>query len=348
MACITHLKDVSGSLSAHTGVMFPCFSKEYLQELYESDDFVRDGEALIPQSLTAHRRVRFERRELARRHEAAAYMNTQFGYDTEVKGEVLSIRRSRIWYHLEHTKDGLYSINGRTPVSLGSALWNIERDFDMSLFQNPLDERDFSVINGRENDTLEWLDKSIAAKSSVLVFSDHLSCYFPVEIGQLSHLTIVSAHLDQEALPWEMGKLTRLRQLTLSKDGTSFALPKSMANWKNLRRMELDNVKFIPNDISELKDLHTLKISHSPFFSLPDLLTTLPNLERLQLLGLPNLEELPDGIFQMKRLKTIEISGTRLERIPSYSSSKVKLIKLINNPLLPRYTETATTSIIQR
>jgi Leucine-rich repeat (LRR) protein len=112
--------------------------------------------------------------------------------------------------------------------------------------------------------------------------------YFPDEVFEMKNLEgifIDFQTLEPRTIPPQIGKLTKLRAISLVKanivsiapefwnltnltsiqiDGNMNELPKEIGNLKNLRYLELKlNLTYLPEELQNLKQLRTLKLKNT-------------------------------------------------------------------------------------
>jgi predicted DNA-binding WGR domain protein len=97
----------------------------------------------------------------------------------------------------------------------------------------------------------------------------------------------------------------------------STELLKEICSMINLKKLELKNVKILPEDISKLKDLERFEIEDSKGLkSIPKEIGQFIKLRYLQIED-TSIESLPDEIGNLSGLKNLRISGnTRLQSLP--------------------------------
>jgi Leucine-rich repeat (LRR) protein len=114
----------------------------------------------------------------------------------------------------------------------------------------------------------------------------------------------------------------------LSVDKCSQELLKEICRMTGLKKLKLENVKAIPEDIGRLAELEDLEINYSnDLKSIPKEIGRLTNLRRLQL-GSTQITSLPDEIGNLTNLKNLRITGnTKLKSLPATVGKLVNLEK---------------------
>ena len=131
----------------------------------------------------------------------------------------------------------------------------------------------------------------------------------PIEFGELSSLKYLQLEGPQlKKLPISIGKLTKLQVLSAKYD--LIDLPKEIGDLTALRFLELsDNphLTTIPDSITKLSNLETLKLDKTAISKLPAGLKKMKNLDMIDLVGTPiktrpkNINEMTDVIFEHTR-----------------------------------------------
>jgi Leucine-rich repeat (LRR) protein len=201
-------------------------------------------------------------------------------------------------------------------------------------------------------------------KLKKLVLRDFNIEQLPPEIGQLKGLTtlklksIFSIILPKSlknlqlkklsladissinTLPTVIGKITTLEILKLRYIEFLSGLPHNIGNLKNLTELSLHGVGngsfFLPKEIGQLQNLHTLRLSNVDFETLPDSLWNLKKLKKFtlssavldavsekigQLTALTSLklhcyiDTLPSSIWNLTRLENLSLGGFKIQHI---------------------------------
>ena len=153
-------------------------------------------------------------------------------------------------------------------------------------------------------------------------------CYgmrtFPLWIAKLVNLKRLTLPIDCdiEGFPDEIWKLANLEEfvfvmfydddVALVKDfldvSPNLGIPCSIRKWKNLKRLDLGNVTFLPEEIANLRHLEFLRLSNYKAEFLPSSIGGVSNLKTLVIHDAPKLRCLPDSIGQLHYLNHLELS----------------------------------------
>lgn len=151
----------------------------------------------------------------------------------------------------------------------------------------------------------------------------------PESIGNLKHLTHLSANSNLEFLPESIGSLTSLKKLNLYDNKIPF-LPKSIGNLKNLQIMDLrrNKLRFLPESIGNLQNLKILSLHDNEIKKVPE---NIGNLSQLEILNLSknNLKDIPESISQLPMLKSLDLSHNHLTYLP-HSISNLTSLKILD------------------
>jgi Leucine-rich repeat (LRR) protein len=112
--------------------------------------------------------------------------------------------------------------------------------------------------------------------------------------------------LDVQRLPPEIGRLTMLKSLTVTRCSLT-VLPKEIGQLKNLRALYLfqNELRWLPQEIGELTALEVLDVAGNELRSLPPEMSSLKNLQILRLRG-NQIYHLPAAFLtNFKSLETI-------------------------------------------
>ncbi|KAL6871019.1 hypothetical protein ACP4OV_014867 [Aristida adscensionis] len=121
-------------------------------------------------------------------------------------------------------------------------------------------------------------------------------------------------------LPKSIGKLQRLRTLSLIGSRRLKSLPVSIGDCQMISTIDLylcQRITVLPNSMERNKKLRVLRLGHTGIERLPPGITTLEHLECLDLEGCNQLLALPDGIENLKKLHILKLrSCTKLGSMP--------------------------------
>jgi Leucine-rich repeat (LRR) protein len=141
-------------------------------------------------------------------------------------------------------------------------------------------------------------------------------------ISSSKFLRVLDLHeRNHELLPSSIGKLKHLRYLDLSNDENLKKLPNCITRLQNLQTLKLKlwkNLEELPSSIGELKHLRYIDLScNINLKKLPNSMSRLQNLQMLQVSNCENLEELPRDMKELVNLRHLEIDGCeRLTYMP--------------------------------
>lgn len=136
-------------------------------------------------------------------------------------------------------------------------------------------------------------------------------------LGKLTHLKKLEIKCDLKELPEEIGNLTNLTELDLSKNKLT-SLPKEIGNLTNLTKLNLSTnrqLRNLPKEIGNLTNLTELHLDKTDIYSLLHI-ENLTNLTHLHLGFNPRVDL--EKIKNLTNLKVLEISaGTKNATLPS-------------------------------
>jgi phosphotransferase system IIB component len=153
-------------------------------------------------------------------------------------------------------------------------------------------------------------------------------------ISSSKFLRVLDLHKrNHELLPNSIGKLKHLRYLDLSDNENLKKLPNCITRLQNLQTLKLQfckNLEELPSSIGELKHLRYLNLSYNNNLKkLPNCITRLQNLQTLKLQDCKNLEELPNSISELKHLRYLDlIFNNNLKKLPN-SMSRLQNLQIL-------------------
>lgn len=95
---------------------------------------------------------------------------------------------------------------------------------------------------------------------------------------------------------------------------------------QNAKLLNFSNfeLKRVPNEIRQLKQLQILRLKNNKLKTIPDWIYELENLEVLDLRA-NELQEIPTPIFQIKKLKVLDLAENRIVEIPAEVNQLIQL-----------------------
>ncbi len=140
----------------------------------------------------------------------------------------------------------------------------------------------------------------------------------PDEIGRLTKLRTLYANWCRlSKLPSTVGSLTALESLWLN-DNVLIELPDSFSSLTCLKELCLDSNQFqrFPTTILHLKRLKNLRMTNNRLVTLPDDIGDLTELKNLSL-GHNQLRTLPHSIHRLDKLTYLGLQGNPLDALPN-------------------------------
>lgn len=198
-------------------------------------------------------------------------------------------------------------------------------------------ERHYSTLTTSQ--VIDLINEAKEKRWKVLDLSECGLRELPTAIGMLTDLEILDlgnhGMLDGKikssiniftTLPPEFGKLVNLKILSLYGTKIKF-LPKEFSNLNNLATINLNGADFeeFPEELCQLKNLCNIAINDS-FTYLPESISDLKNLERLYMPG-AQITTLPESIGELTQLKELYLARSKLSYIPSSLAKLKNLIK---------------------
>ncbi|KAM4085496.1 hypothetical protein ACJW30_10G032400 [Castanea mollissima] len=155
----------------------------------------------------------------------------------------------------------------------------------------------------------------------------------PENLGNLEGLFYLSLNGTAiEVLLSSVGRLTALRQLSLSDCKNLLCLPSSICNLKMLKHLYLSGCsKFVnlPKNLENLENLCLLSLKGAAIEVLPSSVGRLTALRHLNLSDCKNLLCLPSSICSLKMLKHLHLSGcSKFVNLPEHLGNLKSLVEL--------------------
>jgi len=158
--------------------------------------------------------------------------------------------------------------------------------------------------------------KKVNKYKKELILSSNKLTIFPVDIGQLTHLTTLDLSNNKlTILPVEIGQLTHLTTLDLNSNNLTH-LPVEIGQLTQLTRLYLQYNKLthLPVEIGQLTHLTTLDLNSNNLTHLPVEIRQLTQLTTLYLSN-NQLTQLPVEIGQLTHLTTLYLHNNMIENI---------------------------------
>jgi len=148
----------------------------------------------------------------------------------------------------------------------------------------------------------------------------------------LKRITATTAGIKR--ISSKIKNLTKLEYLDLEQNYDLKKLPENIGDLKNLKTLNLSvcGLKKLPKSICELTRLEALDLSSNKLTRLPENLGNLTRLKELNL-NANKLKSLPESFQKLTQLKALELSQNRLKTLPEGISKlqKVKVAELWEN-----------------
>lgn len=172
---------------------------------------------------------------------------------------------------------------------------------------------------------------------------DHVADYPDLEVLSITCLESL------KALPDSIGKLARLKELTIDNgNGCSMnpQLPETFGNLQSLEKLTLYGAQDItlrghklaerhpfPSSMSNLKNLVYLDLGRNGFEEVPSFVKDLPKLRELRFAWNTRVKEIPPFLSNLQELTTLRLEGDDLSDLPDSLSKLPHLgfISLGNN-----------------
>jgi len=166
-----------------------------------------------------------------------------------------------------------------------------------------------------------WAGVSCTADGSVdalRLYFENLAGALPPELGQLTHLTVLSLSYDglTGSIPAELGKLANLRLLDLSSNRLTGSLPPELGRLSWLQSINLGKNLIgggIPPELGNLPALQFLDLSGNQLTGpIPAALTGVPGLVSLRLDENRLTGEIPPNLAEREALNFLDLEGNHL------------------------------------
>jgi Leucine-rich repeat (LRR) protein len=151
------------------------------------------------------------------------------------------------------------------------------------------------------------------------VTSVDLEDVIKIENGRIIGLFLKNENFTKpliKNLPGDIGKLTGLRELTLSRNFLK-KLPEEIGLLTELRVLKLGEnaLKTLPESMKNLQKLEVLDLRYNRLSVLPEVCMTLKSLKKLQLWG-NQLKTLPDSVGNLENLRELYLQRNQLTALP--------------------------------
>ncbi|MHA1329020.1 MAG: leucine-rich repeat domain-containing protein [Promethearchaeota archaeon] len=186
---------------------------------------------------------------------------------------------------------------------------------DYHYYQKFLELDDYEAI-------IENKDEFKALKSLVEQCAEIFSIYFSKKKFNKFQLAGNNCLIKDRKIIW----------LNISKESLK-NFPQEILKLKNLKKLFLKwarRITFLPEEISELRELEWLKTFDCPFKELPESIGNLKKLKTLKIRD-ASLTSLPNSITHLTNLKILDISFNEIEQLPEEIGMLKNLKKLILN-----------------
>lgn len=186
-----------------------------------------------------------------------------------------------------------------------------------------------AIKNANPESFLKW-DESTPLEE----WGDNSKYKFKFKNNRLTTISFNNASV--KALPPEISNLTLLDTLTIS-EAVTLSLPSEIGQLSALKYLLLSGVNLgsdytssiklahIPAEISNLKNLRTLRIAYATISELPPAFCNLSSLEHLGIAYADSLKTLPSTIGNLTNLKTLELNIPKFAILPPEIGNLVSL-----------------------
>jgi Leucine-rich repeat (LRR) protein len=141
-----------------------------------------------------------------------------------------------------------------------------------------------------------------------------------IDSGRIVGLYLKNTNYDEpliRTLPADIGKLTSLKELTLSGNFLN-QLPPEIGLLTELRVLKLGDNRLatLPESMKNLIKLEVFDLRYNNFTALPAVCMSMKNLRKLQLWG-NKLSTLPENFCELDSLRELYLQRNRLQTLPS-------------------------------
>ena len=168
---------------------------------------------------------------------------------------------------------------------------------NMTIKKETLTDKDFKIIKKWIKDNnIEYLEKATKEKLSNLTYFTINYDYIPKEFFKLKNIKKLGI-INRKIIPKEIYSLKNLEILFIVSYKRGYKIDK------------------IPNGITKLKKLNTLRLSYNNLTEFPKELCDLVNLQSLMFSD-SKINKFPEEISKLKNLKKFDLSGNGLISLP--------------------------------
>ncbi|XP_059730485.1 leucine-rich repeat-containing protein 69 isoform X2 [Bos taurus] len=190
------------------------------------------------------------------------------------------------------------------------------------------------ILNGKNITKMPSVLEKLPGLKTLYLQNNQISKVCP-EISNLTQLTALNLGNNLlEEVPEEMKYLTSLKKLHLFRNKIHRFASGVCDGLQSLILLNLNNnqLTWIPQEISRLKNLRCLSINHNQLASIPRELCFLENLSELQL-NYNQLVCIPKEIKFLKKLRKLLLSRNNIKSLPEFQDLKLREFYCEGNPL---------------